>query len=194
MYIFSTHHRFWNICCSLSLFSLIVSMFSSGSQHVESSVPRSSSQTQLPLHSVRTITVCMVHVVVVLVLSLGALTIKVHQCRFGWALNWSEQICFSSFDLMFDLLHLPPYANLFFIFWFAYDPFFFFPSSCNVRPTRYSLLLQCYEALSAHPFVAAGQGDSLSGTLCRLKVRDIGLYDTCWWYSLCNLEYWSNCT
>jgi hypothetical protein len=64
MYIFSTHHRFWNIyvCCSLSLFSLIVSMFPSGSQHVESSVPRSSSQTQLPLHSVRTITVCMVHV------------------------------------------------------------------------------------------------------------------------------------
>lgn len=37
--------------------------------------------------------------------------------------------------------------------------------------TRYSLLLQCYEALSAHPFVAAGQGDSLSGTLDRLTGR-----------------------
>ena len=27
-----------------------------------------------------------------------------------------------------------------------------------------------------------------------LRVREIGLCYTCWWYSLCNLEYWSNCT
>ena len=28
----------------------------------------------------------------------------------------------------------------------------------------------------------------------RTNVREIGLDDTCWWHSLCNLEYWSNCT
>ena len=26
------------------------------------------------------------------------------------------------------------------------------------------------------------------------KVREISVYCTCWWYSLCNLKYWSNYT
>ena len=48
--------------------------------------------------------------------------------------------------------------------------------------TRQSLLLECYEALTAHPFVPNGQGYSLTGILSVLKER---LVDRTSSFSLC---------